>query len=265
MTATRTANRKPQPLRLSEFSVRETLAGRKTETRRLINPQPQQVRKTFMGHDIEFWAWGKGEGCLHSLDEERGADFWQIVAESGPYGKAGDLLYMSEPVKILASLPGSRICLRYPADGSEREVPLPERIRPPHPGDWPGRVLPIEWGRPSSFAPNEPMRLRIVSVRVERLQDITEEGARAEGVMPNWAGDDLTGWDPDEHGYLPPNVDDEGNVPGRDVYDTFTAREAYALWWDHLHKKRRGKGYDASWAGNPLVRVYRYEWAEAGK
>ena len=48
------------------------------------------------------------------------------------------------------------------------------------------------------------LTIEITGVRVQQVRDISQADAAAEGMLPNWI-DDLTGWDPDEHGYLPLN------------------------------------------------------------
>lgn len=82
---------------------------------------------------------------------------------------------------------------------------------------------------------------------LDNLQAITEAQAAAEGMLPNWAGE-LSGWDPEEHGYIPFDADDEGNVPGCDPYDSFTARECFSRLWDQIHEAPEDQ-----WAANPLV------------
>jgi hypothetical protein len=92
--------------------------------------------------------------------------------------------------------------------------------------------------------------LEVARVRVERVQDIGDTDAIAEGMTPNWSGD-LAGWDANEHGYLPPHLHSSDD----DVDAThYTAREAYAAYWDHLNAKR-GYGWDA----NPWVWVIEFK------
>jgi hypothetical protein len=101
--------------------------------------------------------------------------------------------------------------------------------------------------RPSIYMPRWASRidLEITGVRVERLQDISEADAAAEGIKPNWIGSDLTGWSPEDHGYLPHDTDDEGNVPGVDIYDDcWTAKRCYQRLWESIN----GAG---SWDANP--------------
>ena len=84
-----------------------------------------------------------------------------------------------------------------------------------------------------------PHRIRITAVRVERLQDITDEDCLKEGIFQD-EGDNM----------FPPEVfyDYEGNSD--DGFDY--PREAYAA----LIDKISGKG---TWDSNPYVFVYDFE------
>jgi len=90
--------------------------------------------------------------------------------------------------------------------------------------------------KPSIFLPKKFSRifLKITNVRVERIQDILEEDAIAEGVAPFGL-----------HAYTCYN-DDEYSFP--------TAKESFSSLWDSINKKR---GYP--WDMNPWVFVYDFE------
>lgn len=82
-----------------------------------------------------------------------------------------------------------------------------------------------------------PHRIRITSIRAERLQDITDEDCFAEGVVQQRA----EGVNGEIYSYIPYE---------RPLY--YTPREAYAA----LIDKISGKG---TWASNPYVFVYEFE------
>lgn len=113
--------------------------------------------------------------------------------------------------------------------------------------------------RPSIHMPRWASRLtlEITGIRVERAQDISEADARAEGMLPNWVGDPAE-FDPDHHGYLPFDADEEGNVPGCDPYDSFTARGCFARLWDSINGAKPG----ASWEANPWVWIVEFKRVE---
>jgi hypothetical protein len=96
---------------------------------------------------------------------------------------------------------------------------------------------PLKW-RPSLFMPKEAARifLRITDVRVKRLQDITEEDARDEGVG-------------DPYDYQAPEYYEQPHMRGIGYFAS-----AFAGLWDSLNSKR---GY--GWDTNPWVWVYSFE------
>lgn len=86
-----------------------------------------------------------------------------------------------------------------------------------------------------------PNKIRITNVRIERLQDISDDDCLAEGIVKKWhapAGKNYY--------YI---INDEV-YSTKDVYDT--TREAYAA----LIDKVSGKG---TWESNPYVFVYDFE------
>jgi hypothetical protein len=94
----------------------------------------------------------------------------------------------------------------------------------------------VKW-RPSIFMPRWASRLtlEVTSVRVERLHEISEEDACAEGMMPEKtrAGG---GW--------------------RGAVRLETAREAFKRGWDSINGKR------AAWASNPWCWVVGFQRVE---
>lgn len=71
--------------------------------------------------------------------------------------------------------------------------------------------------------------LRVTDVRLERVQDISEEDARAEGIQRH-----AMGW-----------------TDGANGYDVMTARDAFAELWDDV--------YPGSWDRDDWVWVYEFE------
>ncbi len=96
--------------------------------------------------------------------------------------------------------------------------------------------------RPSIHMPKEAARiwLEVTNVRVERLQDITEEDARVEGVSFEEAME-FSGWSPS---YNDPD--------GSNAWPNY--REAFKHLWDSLNKKR-GYGFEY----NPWVWIIEFE------
>ena len=196
---------KERPIIFSSPMVRAILADHKTQTRRIIvwNRKHdeddgcvllevnQQGEKT----PGRFWPW-----AIHDGDED------PIVC---PYGVPGDWLWVRETWWHNDSIPGrDGIC--YRADGEMPSYMDGEPWRPSiHMPRWASRIL-----------------LEVESVRVERLQEISEADAVDEG----YAGTGL------------------GTLISADEIDS--ARETFAQEWDSLNAKR---GY--GWDTNPWVWV----------
>lgn len=130
-----------------------------------------------------------------------------------PYGKAGDQLWVREAFAGVHSV-------IYKAD------------------DWRGGN--VKW-KPGIHMPRSASRitLEIIRVRVERVQDISEDDAKAEGVFP-WTTNTLRMSDPDAKGPL--------------------FRPAFTFLWDSINAQR-GFGWDM----NPYVWVIKFKRVAAEK
>ncbi len=138
-----------RPILFSGPMVSALLAGTKTQTRRAV--------KLKAWHTVEerdngqHWPW--------MYDGERNADYWLPC----PYGQTGDRLWVRETHMDLGA------CFLYRADAAaETERTL---------------VAPGQPWRPAIHMPRAASRitLEVTGVRVERLQDISEADAEAEG------------------------------------------------------------------------------------
>lgn len=102
-----------------------------------------------------------------------------------------------------------------------------------------------EW-KPSLFMPKEAARiwLKVTNVRVERLHEITEDGAKAEGINEEWA-----------RSWWHPTYDD----PDSGGYPRY--RDTFALdLWNSTIKKSAFDKY--GWDANPWVWVIEFERCE---
>ncbi|MFI8572069.1 hypothetical protein ACIGEO_11175 [Stenotrophomonas bentonitica] len=148
-----------RPILFNGAMVRAILAGQKTQTRRAV----------------------KGI----ALDWLGKAQFTpEYVASPGndlcPFGQAGDRLWVRES---FTDLRGTGIEHRPNIDGPIQRYAYSADTRPGAPGDYARKDYGIKW-RPSIHMPREACRLvlEITAVRIERLQDISEDGALAGGV-----------------------------------------------------------------------------------
>ena len=206
---------------MSAPMVRAILDGRKTQTRRVV--------KTRFDLDALLTAgttWKVVEGGLHYDDGVgRGG-----IPLTNPYGLVGDRLWVREsfagPDHIGNGDQGVGFGIEYKADGAFRAH-----------GDCGcdgpcGGVLIVHPWKPSIHMPRWASRitLEITDVRVERVQDISEDDAQAEGVEcpqcadQNWRE---VGGEAVQCDY--PNCG-SGRALFRDLWDTLNAKRGYG--WD---------------------------------
>lgn len=201
--------------------VRAILDGRKTQTRRVVKPQPR---------------WVEADNAYHAGGGFRGTEGWRY--EGGSRKAPIDFTWASDEAPSLDATacpygqPGDRLWVR------ETFWPRPDRTREQMRNGadtWPRVIYDMEgpdveelrsWGwkkTPSIHMPRWASRLslEVTGVRVERLQAITAEGVEAEGWRSSTP---------------------EALVPG------------FAEFWDSLNASR-GFGWDA----NPWVWVVEFQ------
>jgi len=228
-----------RPILFSPSMVRALIGGRKTQTRRLLNPQPPewcaQDKPGFScltprGY-VEFRGHYPGE---HHIEAGYGSKFVKLPVLKG------DRLYVREvyfqrghwaPVAGESTKGGRQKWAFVPAD----ELILfdaPETFRTGIDGADPAAVA---WHkRLARFMPRRVSRLTLIveNVRVERLQSISEGDAEAEGVV--WdSADGFDVWYVPGPPYLP---------------HTATAAECYRGLWASLHDAEGQR-----WEDNPFV------------
>ena len=224
---------KDRPILFSAPMVRALLDGSKTQTRRVVKPQPPNVADGACWIEINgmpAWQW------VANGDEQ------DIIASAKtfvcPYGQPGDRLWVRETHFAFGRwetrfndkkgrdewsfVDITQECGRqysYPATG-------PRGVA--HKRD--SGITPTWWERPSIFMPRAASRitLEITGVRVKRLQDISDSDALAEGID---AGESL---------------------PMGCTKDA--GRAAYSALWESIN------GPD-SWAANPWVWVIEFKKA----
>ena len=147
-----------KPILMNTEMVNAILAGRKTQTRRLIKPQPpfdnDSIYLRYVKDGIARFGQGTpGNSCA-------------LCDRKLPY-QSGDVLYVRE-TWCKGSLNGGAEQYFYRADDNDFHC---------------------KW-RPSIHMPKEAARifLRVTGVRVERLQDVTLDDATAEGCQGKFIG-----------------------------------------------------------------------------
>lgn len=158
-----------RPIIFSGPMVRALLAGRKTQTRRVLKLPRGMAWYPDLGGEASGWYCDIG-----------GKGWWQLDELRCPYGKAGERLWVREtfaaPWGLDYKMPGGQSGIFYRAD-EERKLE----------GD--GR-----W-KPAIHMPRAVCRLHleVTGVRIERLFDITEADCRAEGMLrvgKRWSSDE---------------------------------------------------------------------------
>jgi hypothetical protein len=224
--------------------VRALLDGRKTQTRRICKVQPpatcDRLARVMSSTDR------KCEGRLH----------WVKVDDSGvgivasderyfdcPYGVVGDRLYVRETwahCRLSEEPSGERRSYSVAVGQGDRvaycaddDAPIDGRWRPSiHMPRWASRIT-----------------LEVTGVRVERLTDISEDDARAEGLKPitKDGGRTIKYGIPDRDGL--PGTDDDG-WPWSDWNSD--PRAAFRTLWERIN----GVG---SWDANPWTWVVEFK------
>jgi len=204
---------KIRPILFSTPMVQSISENRKTQTRRtqgleIINEEPERYMIS-------------KDGDIFNVDD---LDTLQEF-ELSPKVKAGDILWVRETfgIDFFLSSMGTQYCYRA------------NKLDSKPPDGW----------KPSRFMPKAACRLflEVTNVRVERLQDISEEEAKSEGI------------------YAKP-----GSVSGRVWYRKFikarearidglfteSAKECFQSLWQSINGKE-------SWEANPFVFVYDFK------
>jgi len=192
--------------------IRALLEGRKTVTRRALNAQALKN----IGYGVQLGECHElpTEGPLHPNSVDYYNDFC-------PFGQPGDRLWVRETwglqVRNYGGGTGEHIVYR---------ATNPDAI---YCKSAEGREYPVKW-KPSIHMHRRSSRilLEITGVRVERLQDITEEQAKAEGVRLYTDHAELGDW---------------WHVEGIETYSA-DPRKSFELLWNFV---------GGDWDANPWV------------
>lgn len=229
-----------RPILFSGPMVRAILEGRKTQTRRVLTPQPAQ-------NSAGLWC-ASGPGFDYQVSSDQLAIAHPVRFEND------DLLYVREAWRTPESLDHLS-----PNQIQEQILDLGYR------GVWCPRVteadnLAHQWSEEDGFREDEPcgrlrqgmhmprwasrLTLKVTDVRVQRLQEISEEDALAEGICKWVEESDHTPWG-------------NGSDLDRHLLVSVTygsAVKAFNHLWDSLNEKR-GFGWDT----NPWVVAITFE------
>jgi hypothetical protein len=230
--------------------VQAILEGRKTVTRRVIKRLPERTYRIEQNEKNIFEA--HYNGAIHHI-------FTHGVREIKPPYAAGDILYVRETWCNWADDIGNNFFYKATDDGVDGFSP--------------------KW-RPSIHMPKAAARLflKVTDVRVERLQDITEAQAKAEGVIrlfDDMPDDEFKEWiaqlgtsrkSKSDYGYK--NYlwhGDYNNGQGNKMTDEWdyqysaydSAVNSFSSLWSKTIPLEEWEQY--SWAANPYVWVIEFE------
>lgn len=191
-----------RPMIFSAPMIRALLAGTKTQTRRILKPQPYTV-------DGAVFTWENAKSAFLCGPQSVAEN---LLIHGACKFALGDRIWVREGFGWL-----SGNGYRYRADGEKLDDLA---------------LGSLTWRSPI-FMPRAASRLTltVTDVRVQRLRELSDADAVAEGMgWHNGGGIGHSGWRHDvNYGYVAP-----------------TARLAYAALWDIIH----GPG---AWAANPWV------------
>lgn len=152
---------KERPILFNSAMVRAILSGTKTQTRRVIKPQPPK------DHEEPFQtASGEWVTC-----DNRPPNILKNYPLNCPHGQVGDRLWVRETIRQGPPRDNGMDTALFAADGAMTKLDS---------WCWQRGILPaIHCPRGLSR-----ITLEITSVRVQRVQEISEEDAKCEGVVP---------------------------------------------------------------------------------
>lgn len=218
------------PILFNTDMVRAILDGKKTVTRRICKEANELTVP-----DMSFYDAEKRTYAVHNFADKEHTDQLSTAERTCPICP-GDILYVRETwntycegcvSKNLESILGSACSHACGENGNGYYYKATDKNH-------------VRW-RPSIHMPKEAARiwLKVKDVRVERLQEIAEEQAKAEGAIDN-------------RGFI--------HSPDNEYDSIHTAKEHFKQFWNSTIKKSDFDPY--GWEANPWVWVIEFERCE---
>ena len=208
-----------KPILFSTPMVQAIIEGRKTQTRRIVKPQPPEYARLTSYHPVDYMA-ERFRNKISWFIEEAG-DLWPCNTEDAiknPYVPVGGYLWVRETWAPLTK------GYAYKADPFINSSPS---------GKW----------HPSIHMPKAASRITLLvkGIRVEKLQDISEEDAIDEGIERVGGDASVSPWR--NYRISEPSV--------KSLHCSAPSRSFMALW-----ESINGQG---SWSVNPWVWVIEFD------
>ena len=212
---------KERPILFSAPMVRAIIEGRKTQTRRVVKPVGNDDAFVLLDYGTGFWPYRSDDGESSITADGNEAPHYC------PYGQPGDRLWVRE---AFHGYHWDQPRAVYRADGECQRVRT--QIESYEVGRWTPSIHMPRWA--------SRITLEVVCVRVERLNDISEKDAIAEGIAYD-----------DSIPFNGPWFASQGDAQGYGW-----PKDAYQDLWESIN----GAG---SWAANPWVWVVEFKRVQA--
>ena len=222
-----------KPILFNTEMVLAILDGRKTCTRRICKDANE-----YTVPDMEFYNADKRTYAVHNFADKEQMEQLSTAERTCPICP-GDILYVRETWEHFDCC-----CCEGDEHGNCYQEPQQNVLNKSY-GCYMYRATDEIYGdarwHPSIHMPKEAARiwLKVTDVRIERLQDVTEDGAKAEGAIDN-------------RGFI--------HSPENEYDRIHTAREHFIKIWNSTIKKSDIDRY--GWGANPWVWVIEFERCE---
>lgn len=229
----KTTDEKDKPIIFSSAMVKAILEGRKTQTRRVV--KLTRLINLYQKHTGLEPAFVEDKGWVLRPQKVQSSSEDKLFPIHCPYGQTGSRLWVRETWKAFEDTKTLYDYIQYKADNGLKLIPDTAEAGAFVVGRFDKWYPPIFMPRWASR-----INLEITNIRVEKLQEISEKDACAEGISSPVI------WGVDERSYL-------HDTPNGSLSCSYVA--AFSHGWDSINGKRKG----CSWSENPFVWVIEFK------
>ncbi|MBU2897707.1 hypothetical protein [Vibrio hepatarius] len=222
------------PMIFNTEMVKAIINGRKTVTRRPMKPQPTDSGSGYM------WWPSKVFETMINIEKTKEGQFWdELVGDMCPLASIGDLVWIRETFSALGHDDFQQVSPMCLTEIHEYRYKASEPVGLANCSDH--EVRGYKWV-PSIHMPRSASRLtlKVTDVRIEQIQDISEDQAQCEGFRYNSLYN--------EWGGLEAHPDSRSHAPQWGWYEKAT--HAFKSLWNSIYN---------NWDQNPYVWVVEFE------